>query len=54
MKFLLFALLLFLVSFLYFASDYRVIAKPIIVPHCFDRSLGMFLPCSDVDVYYYA
>jgi len=22
-----------------------------IVPHCFDRGIGMFLPCSDVDRY---
>jgi len=53
MKIVIFAILLFLVSFLYFASDYRVIAKPIIVPHCWQPTQGWFLPCTDVDVYYY-
>ena len=40
--------------FTIFASNFKVHAEPVVVPHCLSPMIGMFLPCSDVDRYEYA
>ena len=52
-------ILIGIVAFILFASDYRVHAEPVVVPYCWEAhefipGFGRHLMCSEIDRYYEA